>query len=422
MDETYYLLLLGLGAMVFIIVWIVPAIEKLPLSLPIVCLVLGFAVFSLAPLPPVDIPNLHVAERIVEAVVVIALMGAGLSIDRPFRWRTWQTTWRLLGIAMPLTIALMTVLFVYVGQFTLPVALLLAAMLSPTDPVLASQVGVGPPGKGEEGEIRFGLTSEAGFNDGLSFPVVGLAMALASTSFAEIAGHWLLVDVLRNVIGGAAVGILLGWLFGWLTFKLPAGRLALTGEGLAVLGLALVCYGAAQALGLNGFVAVFVMALRFRASSPHDRFHAALADFAGKIEHLLTMLIVTMLGAALALGMLGPVRGVHILLAAALLFVVRPLTAWLSLIGSPHPPVSRALTSWFGIRGISTLYYLLYALHYADFAPRDQIVPVIGWTVAGSILIHGITATPLMARADRIRKDYLAERTNKRRNAPGSTT
>jgi len=98
-------------------------------------------------------------------------MGAGLKIDRPLGWRSWMTTWRLLAISMPLTIVAIAGLGWSILGLGLASALLLGSALAPTDPVLASDVQVGPPQSGEDGEVRFSLTSEAGLNDGLSFPL-----------------------------------------------------------------------------------------------------------------------------------------------------------------------------------------------------------------------------------------------------------
>ncbi|MFW2830782.1 cation:proton antiporter [Sphingomonas sp. ID0503] len=162
--EPYILVLTGFGLLIALVAWLPLALKKMPLSLPIVCIAIGAALFSsplvtLRPLP-LDFPD--IAERFTEFVVIIALMGAGLKLDRHFSWRKWRVTWRLLAITMPLSIAAITAIGgVWLG---LPwtVALLLGASLAPTDPVLAADVQVGPPKSGDEDEVRFGLTSEAG--------------------------------------------------------------------------------------------------------------------------------------------------------------------------------------------------------------------------------------------------------------------
>ncbi len=409
MFGQYYLAILGLGGVALLVVWLPLLLRRLPLSLPIVCITLGFVVFTFNSIPQERLPSTSLAAHVTEIVVVIALMGAGLKIDRPFSLRGWQTAWRLLGFAMPLTIVAMMLLAHYFGGFAWPGALLIAATLSPTDPVLASAVGVGPPGTGEEGEIRFGLTVEAGFNDGLAGPLVTLAILLTSASFMQFGGRWAGVDMVATIVGGGAVGWMLGRVFGWLAFHLPTGRMSSTGDGLAALALTLMCFGTVQELGLNGFIGVFVMAITFRSSCPGDRFHRALADFAGQVESLLTMVILVFFGGSLALGLLMPFHLRDLGLALLLIFAVRPIMGWISLVGSPHPRVSRALTAFLGIRGISTIFYLLHSLSTANFQASGRIAAVVGWAIAGSVLIHGVTSTPLMAWADRRRAAYWRE-------------
>ncbi len=169
-------------------------------------------------------------------MILIAIMGAGLKLDRRFSWRGWLSTWRLLLVAMPLTIG-GTMMF---GRVILGLpwaeSLLLGAALSPTDPVLASDVQTGPPGKGEEGEVRFALTSEAGLNDGLAFPFVMLALAFARPD--EVSWQWWFGI---ELVGKLAVAVVIGWiggrLMGWLTFRMPHFKLAETGDGLVAVGV-----------------------------------------------------------------------------------------------------------------------------------------------------------------------------------------
>jgi NhaP-type Na+/H+ or K+/H+ antiporter len=402
-SELYYPILVGLGGVALLVVWLPLLLKKLPLTLPMICVALGYAVFSLASFHPEGLPGLHIAERVTEIVVVIALMGAGLKIDRPFSLRGWQTTWRLLGIGMPLVIVAMMLAFRFIGQMPWPTALLLAAALSPTDPVLAGKVGVGPPGSGQRGEIRFGLTSEAGFNDGFAFPVVKLAILLTTASFGETAPRWAAIDLIGAVAGGAVFGAIIGRFFAWLAFR-PGPQLSEAGGGLVALGLAMLCFGAAESLGLNGFIGVFVMALAFRATKREDPFHRTLASFADQIEHLVTMVVLVFFGGAVATGLLTPFRIQDLLLALLLLLVVRPATAWISLLGSPHPAISRALTAFFGLRGIGALYYILHAFNSAEFGgSAERVWPIVGWAVLGSIFLHGVSAAPLMTLADRMR-------------------
>ena len=167
-------------------------LKEAPLSLPIICVIIGAVLFAL-PFdisPPNVAANLKIAERFTELVVIISLMGAALKIDRKIGWRSWLMTWRLLGLAMPITIFALAVLGQAMLGLGVATALLLAASLAPTDPVLASDIQVGPPKSGKEDDTRFALTSEAGLNDGLAFPFIMCAIALAQAG--ETGEPWLL--------------------------------------------------------------------------------------------------------------------------------------------------------------------------------------------------------------------------------------
>ena len=181
--DTYVIVLGGFGALVLLTAWLPMVLRQLPLSLPIVCVGIGAALTTIPAVSDIAFhprEHIHLVERLSEFVVIVSLMGAGLKLDRAVGWRRWMITWRLLGIAMPLTILALAVLASVLLGLGAASAILLAAALAPTDPVLASDVQVGPPLQGKEDEMRFALTSEAGLNDGLAFPFVHLAIALAA--------------------------------------------------------------------------------------------------------------------------------------------------------------------------------------------------------------------------------------------------
>lgn len=158
-------------------------------------------------------------------------------------------------------------------------ALLLGASLAPADPVLASDVQVGPPKTGDEDEVRFALTSEAGLNDGFAFPFVNLAVALAAASATDEPWlwRWIGVDVLWEIGAGVAGGWLVGRLFGWLTFHVgEKARLASTGDGLIAIAATFVSYGVTEMVHCYRFLAVFVTAMTLRDSHRDHDFHAGI--------------------------------------------------------------------------------------------------------------------------------------------------
>lgn len=242
LEEHYLLILFGLGAMILLVAWLPVALKKLPLSLPIVCVVLGFVLFSFAPFShwaphPDKTPTL--VERGAELIVIVSLMGGGLKIERVLAWGTWNVTWRLLGIAMPLTILLALLLGQQLLGLGLATALLLAGSLAPTDPVLAGDVQIEHDENEEEAEAKFALTSEAGLNDALAFPFVHLAIAIAAAGgiTGKVLSDWVLSDVMWKLGAGVAVGAALGWAIGLVIYRLPSEtRLSRTGDGFIALG------------------------------------------------------------------------------------------------------------------------------------------------------------------------------------------
>src|SRR4029453_15521938 len=264
--DPYIVVLAGFGALILLTAWLPMVLREAPLSLPIVCVGIGAALFAIPGLPGVTPPpqdHLPVVERLTELAVIIALMGAGLKIDRVLGWRSWIITWRLLGLPIPLTFLCLALLAHWMLGLGAATALLLAAALAPTDPVLASDIQVGPPGSGEEDETRFALTSEAGLNDGLAFPFVLLAVALASSpSDGDWFWSWIIYAVLWKIGGGVLVGAAVGSACCWLAFRMPnRAKLSRTGDGFVALGITCLAYGLTEMLRGYGFLAVFVAAL-----------------------------------------------------------------------------------------------------------------------------------------------------------------
>ncbi|MEV4269400.1 cation:proton antiporter [Micromonospora aurantiaca (nom. illeg.)] len=398
--------LLGVGAL---LAGVLPRVlERRPLSMPIAFLGLGMLVFVLPtglPTPdPLRWPEL--TTHLTEVGVIVALMGAGLKIDRPLSWARWSSTWRLLVIAMPLCIAAVALLGWWWAGLVPAAALLLGAALAPTDPVLASDVQVGEPTDVEdsEDEVRFALTSEAGLNDGLAFPFVYAAIAIATTGLAPSGwlAEWFAVDVFYKLAAGVGGGLLVGWLLGKLFFRAPSKlRLARHSEGFLALAATFLAYGLVEVIGGYGFLAVFVAARAIRAAERTHEFHSVLHDFAEQVERLLTVLLLLLFGGAVIGGLLAPLTWPAALAGLALVLVIRPLAAWLSLRGAPGRPAEHWVISLFGIRGVGSFYYLAYATSKTDFPQADLVWATVGLVVVVSVVAHGIAATPVMQLLDR---------------------
>lgn len=403
---------LGAGALLAAV--LPRAVAGRPLSMPLVFLASGVVLYLLPlPLPKVD----PVADRVwvehsTEVCVIISLMGAGLAINRPFGWRAWSVTWRLLGITMPLTIAATTAAAWSLLGWPLATALLLAALLAPTDPVLAAEVRVGEPTDSEhdEDEVRFSLTSEAGLNDGLAFPVVNAAIALAAAAgsgwSAQWIGHWALVDVLYRGTIGVLSGLLIGRLLGWMFFrtKWTTLRLAEHREGFVALGATFLTYGITQLVGGYGFLAVFTTGCTIRAAERAHGYHKVLHEFMEQVERLLTASLLFLLGGYIARGGLADLTWQEGAVAVLLLLVVRPVTGWIAQLRSRTGPREQIVVAFFGIRGIGSLYYLAHALGKDGFSvPDREIWSVVTLIVLVSVALHGTAATPVISRLDRLR-------------------
>ena len=390
-------------------------LEGRPFSLPIVFLAVGLLLGAL-PFLPIDadpVGNATFIEHFTEVVVIISIMGAGLGLDRKVGWRRWRNTWRLLAVAMPLTIVAIALLGWWALGLAPAAAALLGAALAPTDPVLAGEVRVGEPASDaddterNEDEVRFSLTSEAGLNDALAFPFVYFAITMAErgTDVPDWFGRWFAVDVLYRMSLGVLGGLAVGWLLGRLFFssRRHVLRLAEHREGFVALAATFLAYGATELAQGYGFVAVFVAAVTIRSSERFHGYHQVLHGFVEQIERLLTVLVLLLLGAALADGLLAEVGWQSFALAAVVLLVVRPVVAAVALIGGDGSRGERAAMAFFGVRGIGSVYYLAYGLANADYADQGRLYGVVALVVVGSVLLHGLTAGPVMNRLDRAR-------------------
>ncbi len=401
--DAYVVVLAGFGVVVLLTAWAPLLIKDVPLSLPIICVCVGICLF-LMPVPgvaPLPFEHLEFTERATELVVIVALMGAGLKLDKPFGWSRWTATWRLVGPTMLLCIAgIAFVAMIFLG-LELPTALLLGAVLAPTDPVLASDVQVGPPNSGEEDEVRFALTSEAGLNDGLAFPFVHLAVVLAgltSLSGGSWAVDWVLVSVIWKIAAGVASGWICGRVLGWLIFRMPhPANLSRTGDGFVALGVTCLTYGLTEMLQGYGFLAVFVAALSLRAVERHHDYNQRMHDFIEQLERLLMMVLLVLFGGALARGLLAEIDWRTIVFTAAAVLIIRPIAGWVALLGLRRSRLERGVMAFYGIRGVGSAYYLAYALGAAgEFENPKYLWSVVGLVIAVSIVLHGITVTPIM--------------------------
>jgi len=347
-------------------------------------------------------------ERLTEIAVIISLFTAGLKLRLPVSDRRWRVAMLLAAVAMVLTIGGITAIAVAAIGLPLGAAVLLGAVLAPTDPVLASDVQVAHEHDVEP--VRFSLTGEAGLNDGTAFPFVMLGLGLVGAHELGASGwRWVAVDLVWAVGAGLAIGALCGAGVGRLVLYLRhTHREAVGLDEFIALGLIALSYGLALLAGAYGFLAVFAAGLSMRRIERKHTERAARADqaparmarevlnFNEQLERLGEFAIVLVAGALLA-GIEAAWPGVVV--ALLLFFAIRPAATLLTLAASPLTPPQRAFIAWFGVRGVGSIYYLTYAIaHGVPAGDARALADMTLVVVAGSIVLHGVSVTPLMER------------------------
>ena len=409
-------------------------LQRLPLSAAMFYLAAGCA---LGPagwglLRPDPLGHAALLERVAEVAVLVSLFTAGLKLRVPLADRRWLVPVRLASVSMAVTVGLVACAGAWGLGLPWGAAVLLGAVLAPTDPVLASDVQVAHPF--DRDRLRFGLTGEAGLNDGTAFPFVLLGLGLLGLHDLGAYGwRWWAVDVLWAGLGGLGIGGLLGALVGRLVLYLRREHQEAVGlDDFLALGLIALAYGAALLLHAYGFLAVFAAGLALRRAEmdatgprPPEEVRAltqagepqelatdpekapaymaqAVLGFNEQLERIGEVAVVVLLGSMLAAEHFSAEAAWFVPL---LLLAVRPLSVLVGLAGSGAPALQQALTGWFGIRGVGSLYYLLYAVGRglpADLAGRLAGLALV--TVAVSVVVHGVSVTPLMNLYGRRRK------------------
>lgn len=423
---TWFILL---GSLLLVVGFTASYIKTVPVTSAIVYLFIGFVVgpmgFGLFHFNPLEESAL--LELLTESAVLISLYCAGVKMPAPVTLKRWRNPLRLAIVSMTLTVALVALFGYYWLALPLGAAVLLGAVVAPTDPVLATEVQVRHAD--DPDRLRFSLTCEAGMNDGTAFPFVMLGLGLLGLHDLGDAGwRWLVVDVVWASGAGIAIGILAGYGVGWLVQKLRTTFT--TSEFLETfLGLGLIAFAYGFSLLVNawGFLAVFSAAVALRhtelklaglkqqysdptsgVTQPGHRpqviahVHQSSLVFNEHLERLAEIVLVLLIGGSLfwdswswrAVGF-----------AAFLFFVARPISVRLGLMGSKAPTRMRNLAGWFGVRGIGSLYYLMYAIQHG--LPEKIALELIHLTfvvVALSIVVHGVSVKPTIARFWRSRK------------------
>ena len=403
-------------------------LQRLPLSTAMLYLVAGFALgpAGLALMAPDPIEYSVAIEKAAEIAVLISLFAVGLKLGLPLSDKRWHLPVRLAIISMIVTVGLITVVGMAGFGLSLGAAVLLGAILAPTDPVLASDVQVTEAN--DRDRLRFSLTGEGGLNDGAAFPFVMLGLGLLGLHDLGSGGwRWLAIDVVWAVFGGLVIGAVSGAMIGKLVIYLRSRHKMSVGlDEFLALGLIAIAYGLALLCHTYGFLAVLAAGVALQrvqgqssqraSSAPRNlalqagqgneealatdsRFAGAylmreVQDFNDQLERIAEVAVVLIVGAMLAYV---PLEHGPFWFVALLLLVIRPLAVWVGLLGAAVSRDQRTLISWFGIRGIGSIYYLMFAINHG-IAPSlaTEFISITLLVVATSVVVHGISVTPLM--------------------------
>lgn len=372
-------------------------------------------------------------EVLTEVAVLISLFSAGVKMPVPVSFARWRTPILLAFVSMAVSVALVAAFAYFLLGLPLGAGVLLGAILAPTDPVLATDVQIRHPG--DRDQLRFVLTCEAGMNDGTAFPFVMLGMGLLGVhELGEFGLRWALADVLWATAAGIAIGVISGAALARLVWKLRSEPLKHTlMDDFLGLGLIGVVYGLSVLVDAWGFLAVFFAAVALRQTerklagavpahpdppqttgiepetpnaSPDEEPPATVSGgsliFKEHLERLSEMILILLIGGTLFLDSWSW-RAVG--LALFLFMVARPVSVLAVLLGTRTSWPIRGMVGWFGVRGIGSLYYLMYAIQHG--LPKGLALELVQFTliaVSLSILVHGTSVKPLMGRFGRHRK------------------
>lgn len=382
-------------------------------------LILGPMVLRIFSFDP--IAESHLLETLTEVAVLISLFSAGVKMPVPITRARWMPAVRLAFLSMTISVGLVAAFAYYVLNLPLGAGVLLGAILAPTDPVLATDVQVRHAD--DRDKLRFTLTCEAGMNDGSAFPFVMLGLGLLGVhELGDFGWRWLAVDVIWATGAAIAIGALGGAALGKLSWMLrgkdPKHEVL---DDFVALGLIALVYGVCVLCKAWGFLAVFFAGVALRQtelvlSGAHkDRQGLLVPDggvetptddtptvsteslvFKEHLERLSELTLVLLLGGMVSVQNWNwQTVGTGLFL----FFIARPVSVALGLLGSDSSVRIRAITGWFGVRGIGSIYYLMYAINHG--LPKDLTQDMIQLTIVVvmlSILLHGTTVTPLLDR------------------------
>ncbi|KAF2518776.1 sodium:proton exchanger [Flavobacterium salilacus subsp. salilacus] len=400
--EEYNFILLATGIIALLAAIVPVVMQNKIVSAPIVYILCGIAsYFLLLRFFFNPMQYMETIKHVTEFVIIISLTNAGLKIKEPFRWHTWRSSFRLLIIAFPITMVAAACLGWWIAGLAPVTAILFGTLITPTDPVLAGELQTSQPSEEDTSKIRLGLTSEAGLNDGLAFPFTYFAIMAAQYGFniETWVGEWLWHYVIFKIGIALVVGLLTGWTLFKIIFNIAKkSMLSKISRGILSLALTLLPYALTEIVGGYGFIAVFIAACMFSRYEKFDKHMDSLHDFNEELESLVVAVIFIITGIFIASHYYILLNPGIVAVALIMILVVRPVAGYTSFIRSNLNPFQKFVLSFYGIRGIGSIFYLAYALTSAEFKDAEKLFDITIATIFFSVLIHGLTAHIIQKR------------------------
>ena len=399
--ESYYVILIVIGTTSLLASFLPILLKLFKISFTLPLLIFGAILYYLeAPLPwPDPVWPLELSLRFSELVVIISLMVAGLKIGLLYTWEEWKRPLSLLVITMPLFMLVTFLISHYLLKFDGPTSLLLAAVLAPTDPALASEIQLNEKQsiKSKESGVQYCLTAEAGLNDGLAFPFIFLAILWSQKSLNQhdLWIEWIGYYVIYKIIVGSLIGAALGYFYSLLTQKLSENKEKHIHQTFVAISLTLISYGVAEISNTYGFLSVFFTGL-FAQYHMHIKSANSLSDpnlnFIINIEKFLIVFWIIFFGGSIMAGILGQITLATLLFSISLVLVIRPLMGYIGLFNTDFSRKKKLAISYLGVRGIGSVFYLTYAMKHGSFGDLNHLYSIVSLIILLSIIFHGLSA------------------------------
>lgn len=382
-------------------------LKKLPITSSVVYLLFGILLGSHG-LNVIDLHQLEhskLIEVISEVTVIISLFTVGLKLRLPLLDPQWRLPVSLATISMVLTVALIALVAHYFLGLGIGQSILFGAILAPTDPVLASEVQLSNPK--DKNIMKFTLTSEGGMNDGTAFPFVMLGLAIMAGSNSQaLYMEWLKNDLIYAVTVGLLVGAISGFIISKIAYYIKDVKKGFYLEDFLTIASIALSYGIAIQFHSYGFLAVFANALTIRQIELKEStfmakiFRKELPDdvltFNEQLERIFEVVSVGIVGLLIDLKSFS---WDCVVVAFAIFFIIRPLAVFIGTLFFDISLKEKLFLSWFGVRGIGSIYYLYFAINHSSLInEKESLIKYTLWTIVFSIFLHGSSVKLILRR------------------------